>query len=146
MSGRGLFDEHRYSTKGWQVRAQNSMDQASFLSHQNNFMSAITHKYTWHVIKINYIRWKYVHERHDFTVSKMERIASIAPCSPGWSWRLELEWYERKILLGWLELELVAGVVWEEITVALEARRPAQHSVQLFWREVRDSMSWRPSS
>ena len=34
MSGHGLFDEHRYSTKGWQVRAQNSMDQASFLSHQ----------------------------------------------------------------------------------------------------------------
>jgi len=29
----------------------------------------------------------------------------------GWSWRLELEWCERKILLGWLELELVAGVV-----------------------------------
>ena len=27
----------------------------------------------------------------------------------GWSWRLELEWCERKILLGWLEL--VAGVV-----------------------------------
>ena len=25
--------------------------------------------------------------------------------------RLELEWCERKILLGWLELELVAGVV-----------------------------------
>ena len=25
--------------------------------------------------------------------------------------RLELEWGERKILLGWLELELVAGVV-----------------------------------
>ena len=24
--------------------------------------------------------------------------------------RLELEWCERKILLGWLELELVAGV------------------------------------
>jgi len=31
--------------------------------------------------------------------------------SAGWSWRLELEWCERKILLGWLELELVAGVV-----------------------------------
>ena len=30
--------------------------------------------------------------------------------------RLELEWFERKILLGWLEL--VAGVVREEITVA----------------------------
>ena len=25
--------------------------------------------------------------------------------------RLELEWCERKIMLGWLELELVAGVV-----------------------------------
>ena len=25
--------------------------------------------------------------------------------------RLELKWCERKILLGWLELELVAGVV-----------------------------------
>ena len=25
--------------------------------------------------------------------------------------RLELEWCERKILLGWLELELVAGMV-----------------------------------
>ena len=33
--------------------------------------------------------------------------------SAGWSWRLELEWCERKILLDWLELELelVAGVV-----------------------------------
>ena len=31
--------------------------------------------------------------------------------SAGWSWRLELEWCERKILLGWLELELVAGVL-----------------------------------
>ena len=31
--------------------------------------------------------------------------------SVGWSWRLELKWYERKILLDWLELELVAGVV-----------------------------------
>ena len=30
-------------------------------------------------------------------------------CSTGWNWRLELEWCERKILLGWLELE--AGVV-----------------------------------
>ena len=30
-------------------------------------------------------------------------------CSAGWSWRLELEWCERKILLGWLEL--VAGVM-----------------------------------
>jgi len=27
----------------------------------------------------------------------------------GWSWRLKLEWCERKILLGWLEL--VAGVL-----------------------------------
>ena len=25
--------------------------------------------------------------------------------------RLELEWCERKILLGWLELDLMAGVV-----------------------------------
>jgi len=33
--------------------------------------------------------------------------------SAGWSWRLELERCKRKILLGWLELELelVAGVV-----------------------------------
>ena len=31
--------------------------------------------------------------------------------SAGCSWRLELEWCERKILLGWLELELVAGVL-----------------------------------
>ena len=29
---------------------------------------------------------------------------------PG-GWRLELEWCERKILLGWLELEAGAGVV-----------------------------------
>ena len=29
----------------------------------------------------------------------------------GWSWRLELEWCERKILLGWLELELMTGVL-----------------------------------
>ena len=44
--------------------------------------------------------------------------------------RLELECCERKILLGWLELELelVAGVVREEITVALEESRPAEHS------------------
>jgi len=40
----------------------------------------------------------------------------VHPCihslrSAGWSWRLELEWCERKILLSWLELELVAGVV-----------------------------------
>jgi len=34
-----------------------------------------------------------------------------SPHSAGWSWRLELECCERKILLGWLELELVAGVV-----------------------------------
>ena len=33
------------------------------------------------------------------------------PRSAGWSWRLELESCEKKILLGWLELELVAGVV-----------------------------------
>jgi len=32
-----------------------------------------------------------------------------SPRSAGWSWRLELEWCERKILLGWLEL--VARVV-----------------------------------
>ena len=31
--------------------------------------------------------------------------------SAGWSWRLELEYCERKILLVWLELELVAAVV-----------------------------------
>jgi len=30
--------------------------------------------------------------------------------------------------LGWLELELVAGVVWEEITVAPEATRSAERS------------------
>ena len=29
----------------------------------------------------------------------------------GWSWRLKLEWCEKKILLGWLELELVAKVL-----------------------------------
>ena len=52
-----------------------------------------------------------------------------SPRSADWSWRLELECCERKILLGWLELELVAGVVWEKITVVLEARRPAEHSV-----------------
>ena len=40
------------------------------------------------------------------------------PRSAGWNWRLELEWCERKILLGWLEL--VAGVVWEENTVGLK--------------------------
>jgi hypothetical protein len=31
--------------------------------------------------------------------------------SAGWSWRLELEWCERKIMLDWLELELVAEVM-----------------------------------
>jgi len=32
---------------------------------------------------------------------------TLPPCSAGWSWRLELEWCERKILLPgwWLELE-----------------------------------------
>ena len=38
------------------------------------------------------------------------------PRSAGWSWRLELECCERKILLGWLEL--VVGVVGEKIAVA----------------------------
>ena len=34
-----------------------------------------------------------------------------SPCSAGWSWRLELEWSERKILLpGWW-LEAGTGVV-----------------------------------
>ena len=47
--------------------------------------------------------------------------------APGFG-RLELEWCERKILLGWLELERVTGVVREEITVALEATRPAERS------------------
>jgi len=35
----------------------------------------------------------------------------LPPRSAGWSWRLELECCERKILLCWLELELMAGVV-----------------------------------
>jgi len=34
-----------------------------------------------------------------------------SPRSADWSWRLELKCCERKILLGWLELELMAGVV-----------------------------------
>jgi len=56
-------------------------------------------------------------------------VSNQSPRSAGW--RLELECCERKILLGWLELELVAGVVWEEITVALEATRPAERSDSL---------------
>jgi len=46
----------------------------------------------------------------------------------GRSWRLQLEWCERKILLpGWW-LEAGAGVMREGKTVALEGWRPAEHS------------------
>ena len=45
---------------------------------------------------------------------------------------LELEQGERKILLDWLELELVAGVVWEENIVELELKLTAEHSEQRF--------------
>ena len=46
------------------------------------------------------------------SMGERKSIYNLQPlCSAGWSWRLELEWCERKILLGWLELELVAGVV-----------------------------------
>ena len=38
-------------------------------------------------------------------------VADNSLCSTGWSWRPELEWCERKILLDWLELKLVAVVV-----------------------------------
>ena len=48
--------------------------------------------------------------------------------SAGWSWRLELEWCERKILLGWLELEAGVGVVWEKSTVRLELEQQAERS------------------
>jgi len=51
--------------------------------------------------------------------------------------RLELEWCERKILLGWLELELVAGVVLEENTIGLELELAAQRSEYLLKRVVR---------
>ena len=54
--------------------------------------------------------------------------------SAGWSWRLELEWCERKILLGWLELELVAGEVWEENIVGLEQMLAAERSDGGCWR------------
>ena len=40
-----------------------------------------------------------------------DKVIWHSPRSAGWSWRLELKCCERKILLGWLELELVAGVV-----------------------------------
>ena len=40
--------------------------------------------------------------------------------------RLELECCERKILLGWLELELVVGVVWEKNNVELEQEMAAE--------------------
>ena len=44
-----------------------------------------------------------------------------SPCSAVWSWRLELEWCERKTLLpGWW-LEAGAEGMWERFTVALEA-------------------------
>ena len=33
----------------------------------------------------------------------------VTPCSAGWSWRLELEWCERKILLPSWWLEVVVG-------------------------------------
>ena len=42
-------------------------------------------------------------------ISQFERRAT--GLDKHWFGRLELEWCERKILLGWLELELVAGVV-----------------------------------
>ena len=46
------------------------------------------------------------HKGHDTRVRNSEYRACEprrqAPCSAGWSWRLELEWCERKILLpGW---------------------------------------------
>ena len=60
--------------------------------------------------------------------------------------RLELEYCERKIMLDWLELELVAGVVWEEITVALEESRPAEHSdyvpCQNYWHVETLALTW----
>ena len=45
--------------------------------------------------------------------STILNLGNNSPRSASWSWRLELESCERKILLGWLELELelVAGVV-----------------------------------
>ena len=46
-------------------------------------------------------------------------MSRYSPRSAGWSWRLELECCERKILLGWLELEAGAGMGWEENTVVL---------------------------
>ena len=39
----------------------------------------------------------------------------------GWSWRLKLEWCERKILLPSWWLESGAGEIRERFTVALEA-------------------------
>ena len=62
-------------------------------------------------------------------------VSNQSPRSAGW--RLELECCERKILLGWLELELVAGVVWEEITIVLEESRPAEHSGWMIWHPPR---------
>jgi hypothetical protein len=50
-----------------------------------------------------------------------------SPCSADWSWRLELEWCERKILLpGWW-LEDGAGVVYERNTVGMELEAGAEH-------------------
>ena len=46
--------------------------------------------------------------------------SAITPVTAFGRLELELEWCERKILLGWLELEMVAGVVWEENTIGLE--------------------------
>ena len=67
----------------------------------------------------------------------------LPPRSASWSWRLKLKCCERKILLGWLELELelVAGVVWEEITVALEESRSAEHSA--WWQDELQLLSGR---
>ena len=54
-------------------------------------------------------------------------------CSAGWSWRLELELCERKILLpGWW-LEAGAGRKGEGFTVALEGWSPAERSKWLLY-------------
>jgi len=55
------------------------------------------------------------------------KCSNPSPCSTGWSWRLELEWCERKILLpGWW-LEASAGVIWERNIVGLEAGAGDEH-------------------
>ena len=92
--------------------------------------------FCWNVV-VSYMRWTFFLKKYIMVflfVEKCYCILSNHWCCGSDAWHIHcvqqagagMVWCERKILLGWLELELVAGVVWEEITIALEATRPAE--------------------